>query len=66
MLLLKSKSNLKPLKPINVTNLHQIFKRFVAMVSSKKFVMSKHFVGMPQEADFNLVEEHMPDLKQGG
>ncbi|XP_063240679.1 prostaglandin reductase 1-like isoform X2 [Bacillus rossius redtenbacheri] len=35
------------------------------MVKARRFVLAKHFVGEPKEDDFELVEEELPDLKDG-
>ena len=33
---------------------------------AKKFVMKKHFEGLPSHEDFLLVEEDIPELQTGG
>lgn len=33
---------------------------------AKKFVMKRHFEGLPTHDDFSLVEEDIPELKTGG
>ncbi|XP_063229970.1 prostaglandin reductase 1-like isoform X2 [Bacillus rossius redtenbacheri] len=35
------------------------------MVKARKFILAKHFVGEPKESDFQLVEEDLPELKNG-
>ncbi|XP_065215135.1 prostaglandin reductase 1-like isoform X2 [Planococcus citri] len=35
------------------------------MVSTKKFIMVKHFDGLPKLSDFSIVEETLPSLKDG-
>ena len=32
----------------------------------KKWVMVKHFEGFPKDSDFELVEEDIPELQDGG
>lgn len=36
------------------------------MVKAKRFVLVKHFVNTPVSTDLKLVEEELPDLKDGG
>ena len=36
------------------------------MVQARKWVLVKHFDGMPKESDLKLVEEELPGLKDGG
>ncbi|XP_066276607.1 prostaglandin reductase 1-like isoform X2 [Branchiostoma lanceolatum] len=43
----------------------RLFKSVVNMVKSKRFVVARHFDGLPKESDFQLVEEETPDLKDG-
>jgi len=33
---------------------------------AKKFLLKKHFVGLPKLDDFELVEEELPNLNEGG
>ncbi|XP_077977783.1 prostaglandin reductase 1-like [Glandiceps talaboti] len=35
------------------------------MVKSKKFILAKHFDGFPKDTDIKLVEEDLPDIKDG-
>lgn len=35
------------------------------MVVARKFLLAKHFVGAPNLEDFKIVEEELPDLKDG-
>ena len=35
------------------------------MVLGKKFVLKNHFDGLPKAEDFELVEENLPELKDG-
>ncbi len=35
------------------------------MVKGKRFVLKRHFDGMPKREDFDLVEEELPELKDG-
>lgn len=37
-----------------------------AMVQAKKFIYSKRFVGLPKLTDFQLEEETLPELQDGG
>lgn len=45
-------------------------KRFYSGVSEKiraqKYVLTKYFQGEPKKSDFNVVEEEIRDLKDGG
>ena len=36
------------------------------MVKAKKFTKTKEFIGLPKLCDFELTEEELPDLKDGG
>lgn len=36
------------------------------MVTTKKYIMVKHFDGLPKLSDFEIVEEVLPSLKDGG
>ena len=36
------------------------------MVSTKKFIMVKHFDGLPKLSDFSIIEETLPSLNDGG
>lgn len=36
------------------------------MVKAKRFVLAKLFDGMPKESDFELREEELPELQNGG
>nr|CAD7423225.1 unnamed protein product [Timema monikensis] len=36
------------------------------MVKSKKIVIAKQFDGEPKESDFEIIEEELPPLKDGG
>lgn len=36
------------------------------MVKAKKFLYVKRFDGEPKITDFELVEEELPDIKDGG
>ena len=36
------------------------------MFKAKKFVYSKRFDGLPKLTDFQLVEEELPELQDGG
>lgn len=36
------------------------------MVKAKRFVLRKHFDGMPKAGDVELVEEELPELKENG
>lgn len=35
-------------------------------VKARKYVLTKYFQGEPKMDDFKIVEEHLPDLKDGG
>lgn len=37
-----------------------------AMVKAKKFILARHFDGVPTPNDFKLVEEELPELQTGG
>ena len=40
---------------------------FIKMsVSSKKFILAKHFLGKPKEGDLKLVVETLPVIADGG
>lgn len=41
-------------------------RNFATMVKTKKFIYAKAFVGEPKESDFQLVEQELPALKDGG
>lgn len=43
-----------------------ISRHFATMVKTKKFIYAKRFNGEPKETDFQLVEEELPPLKDGG
>lgn len=36
------------------------------MVKAKKFIMVRHFDGVPKPDNFQLVEEDLPELEVGG
>lgn len=36
------------------------------MVKAKKFIYSKPFIGLPKISDFQLEEETLPELQNGG
>lgn len=36
------------------------------MVKARKYVLVKHFVGYPKKDDFEIVEEELDPLKDGG
>lgn len=36
------------------------------MVTAKKFIIAKHFVGEPKVTDLTLVEEELPPVEDGG
>ena len=35
------------------------------MVKGRRFVLTRHFDGLPKPDDFELVEEELPELKDG-
>ena len=35
------------------------------MVKAKKFILARHFEGMPTPENFELIEEELPELEQG-
>ena len=35
------------------------------MVKAKQFILARHFDGMPTPENFKLIEEELPELKQG-
>ncbi len=35
-------------------------------MTTRKFVQVKHFEGMPKASDFQIIEEPLPVLKNGG
>ena len=47
-----------------------IIKRFYSGVSNKiraqKYILTKYFVGEPKKNDFEIIEEELPGLKDGG
>lgn len=47
-----------------------IAKRFYSSRSNKiianKYVLTKYFQGEPKKSDFKIVEEELPELKDGG
>lgn len=36
------------------------------MVKAKKWILAHHFDGTPKDSDMKLVEETLPELKDGG
>lgn len=40
-------------------------RNFAAMVKAQKFVYVKEFVGEPNSSNFELVEEDLPEIKNG-
>lgn len=36
------------------------------MVKAKKYILHQHFSGFPKESDLKLVEQELPELKDGG
>lgn len=36
------------------------------MVKAKKYILKSHFNGFPKATDLELVEEELPELKDGG
>lgn len=45
--------------------LPQGLRNFAAMVKAQKFVYVKKFEGEPNSSNFNLVEEELPQIKNG-
>lgn len=43
-----------------------INRSFSNMVKAKKFIYAKRFDGEPKLSDFELIEEELPSLKDGG
>lgn len=43
-----------------------ILQNWHRMVTSKKFVLVKHFDGAPKVTDLKLIEEELPSIKDGG
>lgn len=44
-----------------------IFKRlFSNKIQAQKYVLTKQFQGEPKKSDFQIVEEILPDLQDGG
>lgn len=47
-----------------------LVKRCYSGVSNKiraqKYILTKYFVGEPKKSDFEIVEEELPELKDGG
>lgn len=37
-----------------------------AKIRAQKYVLTKYFQGEPKKSDFTIVEEDLPDLKDGG
>jgi hypothetical protein len=35
------------------------------MVKGRRFILKRHFDGLPKREDFDLVEEELPELKDG-
>lgn len=35
-------------------------------VKAQKYVLTKYFQGEPKKSDFKIVEEELPELKEGG
>jgi prostaglandin reductase 1 len=35
------------------------------MVKGRRFILKRHFDGLPKADDFDLVEEELPALKEG-
>jgi prostaglandin reductase 1 len=35
------------------------------MVKGRRFILKHHFDGLPKADDFDLVEEELPELKEG-
>jgi len=35
-------------------------------MKAKKWILAKHFDGVPKESDMELVEEELPSLSDGG
>lgn len=35
-------------------------------MKAKKFILENYFEGMPKESDLKLVEEELPEIKEGG
>lgn len=36
------------------------------MVKARKYILAKHFDGLPKKEDLTIVEEELPTLKDGG
>lgn len=36
------------------------------MVKAKKYILVRHFDGLPKKEDLKIVEEELPALKDGG
>lgn len=44
-----------------------IFKRLLSnKIQAQKYVLTKQFQGEPKKSDFQIVEETLPDLQDGG
>lgn len=44
-------------------------KRFYSQlknIHARKYVLTKYFKGEPKQSDFKIVEEELPELKDGG
>ena len=39
--------------------------KLVKMVKGRRFILKRHFDGHPKADDFDLVEEELPELKEG-
>jgi hypothetical protein len=39
--------------------------KLVKMVKGRRFILKRHFDGLPKPDDFDLMEEELPELKDG-
>lgn len=44
----------------------RFYSGYAGKTEARKYVLTKHFQGEPKKSDFEIVQEELPELKDGG
>lgn len=56
----------KIITPIRCVVSRRFYSSGASKVKAQKYVLTKYFQGEPKKSDFKIVEEELPELKEGG